>query len=122
MNNGQAPPTAQPAPPSKVPPPLHPLQVWGSRAAICSCAIAFIVLVITLINFSRTQSPEEKRRDELLKELSSDYFSSRLASGGTPSNAQDYRDEAAPYINKRLKDLSETWQFDPATNRVIPYR
>src|SRR5690349_15999752 len=102
------------------PPPLHPLQEWGARAARGSFCVALIILVITLVNFGRTQSPEEKRREELLKELSSDYYQS--VQGITPTNAQEYRDQVAPYINKRLRGMNEDWQFDPNTNRVIPYR
>jgi len=77
------------------------------------------VLVITLVNFSRTDSPEENRRELILKELSGDFF---FSGAPTPLNSEEYRDAAAPYINKRLREMNEPWQFDPNTNKKIPYR
>ncbi|WP_213737038.1 hypothetical protein [Bradyrhizobium sp. dw_411] len=97
-------------------PPLHFLQKWGAIAAMGSFFVGATILTLTYINF---QSPETKRQEAILRELSYDFFASE---GSIPLNSQDYRDAAAPYINRRLAEMNETWRFDPKTDRRVPFR
>ena len=68
------------------------------------------------INPSQSGDTEVARRNRVLGELFQDFFRSH---DGIPTQWEDIRKMAAPYINKRLVERGEAWRFDGANDRIL---